>query len=208
MSDAASGLRDLWHAGEELPFGPAGRDALGWWGMLGVVVTEAALFGYLLFSYFYYAAQLGTQFQPDSPPTMRLALPGVILLLLSGASFWWAERAARNGNGNRLRAGVAATAALGVLFLILQVLDWRGETFSLRSSAYGSLFFVTTGLHFAHLAAGVGALVLLIAWSMLGYFDPTRMAAIRIVGLYWYFVIAIGVAVFLTFYVSPALWVS
>ena len=34
------------------------RIGVGWWGLLCVVLTEGALFGYLLFSYLYYAVQL------------------------------------------------------------------------------------------------------------------------------------------------------
>ena len=39
-----------------LPVGPVGRRGLGWWGVGTLVATEAALFGYLLFSYFYTGA--------------------------------------------------------------------------------------------------------------------------------------------------------
>ena len=40
-----------------LPVGGVGTHGSGWWGLLAMLVTEACLFGYLLFAYFYLAAQ-------------------------------------------------------------------------------------------------------------------------------------------------------
>ena len=40
-----------------LPVGSAGRHASGWWGLMAMIVTEACLFGYLLFAYFYLEVQ-------------------------------------------------------------------------------------------------------------------------------------------------------
>ena len=41
----------------ELPVGSMGRHANGWWGVVTLITTEGALFGYLLFAYPYLAAQ-------------------------------------------------------------------------------------------------------------------------------------------------------
>ena len=38
---------------EKLPVGPIGRNGIGWWGVGTLIATEAALFSYLLFSYYY-----------------------------------------------------------------------------------------------------------------------------------------------------------
>ena len=40
-----------------LPTGSIGALANGYWGMIALIVTEAALFVYLEFSYYYYAVQ-------------------------------------------------------------------------------------------------------------------------------------------------------
>ena len=39
--------------GERLPVVASGPDAFGWWGMWGLIATEAMPFGSLLASYFY-----------------------------------------------------------------------------------------------------------------------------------------------------------
>ena len=45
------------YQGQALPVGSQGRLSSGWWGMWTLIATEAALFAYLLFSYFYVGAQ-------------------------------------------------------------------------------------------------------------------------------------------------------
>jgi cytochrome c oxidase subunit 3 len=50
MSEAA--LRE-----QSLPVGSFGHKASGWFGVWSLVLTESAIFVYLLFSYFYLAAQ-------------------------------------------------------------------------------------------------------------------------------------------------------
>ena len=54
--DATVDPRPL-YGGEPLPIGSKGRLSSGWWGMIAVIATEASLFAYLLFSYYYFAIQ-------------------------------------------------------------------------------------------------------------------------------------------------------
>ena len=42
---------------ESLPVGAMDTRASGWWAMIFVVFTEASLFAYLLFTYYYLAVQ-------------------------------------------------------------------------------------------------------------------------------------------------------
>jgi cytochrome c oxidase subunit 3 len=48
-------------------------------------------------------------------------------------------------------------------------------------------------------------LVMLFVWTLLGYFGVRRHSTVAIAVMYWHFVTAVWVAVFLTFYVSPYL---
>jgi cytochrome c oxidase subunit 3 len=198
MSDMALGKRPL-------PVGAIGRTGPGWWGIVCVIATEASLFAYLLFSYFYYAVQIADGWIPKSP-SFGYSLPGIICLIVSGAAVWWGERGAERGARSRTLLGFVVALLLGIVFIVLQILDWSSEPFTVRSGEYGSIFFVTTGFHLAHLVVGVIALLLVLAWSALGYFDARRNTPVLIVAAYWYFVVVVGVAVFLSFYVLPYLW--
>jgi cytochrome c oxidase subunit 3 len=186
-----------------LPVGSAGKLSSGWWGMWTLVATEAALFSYLLFSYFYVGSQTVGPWPPAGPPALRIAIPGTAILMAGSVTMWLGERGVRQGRRGQLLLGLAATIALGAVFLGLQLVEWRGKPFSISSSAYGSLFFTVTGFHMAHVLLGLLMLAVLFVWTLLGYFDERRYAAVSTGALYWHFVTAVWIAVFLALYVAP-----
>ena len=188
-----------------LPVGSKGRLSSGWWGMWTVIGTEAALFAYLLFSYFYIGSQAHGAWPPDGPPKLRIAVPDTAILIAGSVTMWWGERGIRSGRSRTLLLGIAATLVLGVVFLGLQLVEWHAKPFSLGSSVYGSLYFTITGFHMAHVVAGLVMLVVLFVWTALGYFGTPRHSAVSIGVIYWHFVTAVWIAVFVTFYVTPFL---
>ena len=188
-----------------LPVGGVRRLGVGWWGVLCLLLTEGALFGYLLFSYAYYAVQLDPGWMPAGRPSLLLAAPNTLVLILSSVAVWWGERALRRGQTRQALIGVGLGGLLGILFIAIQLLEWHGRPFSLRSSLYGSLFFTITGFHMAHVVAGVVSLAVVFAWVALGYFDTRRNAPVLIVSIYWHFVDAVWIVVFTTLYLAPYL---
>jgi cytochrome c oxidase subunit 3 len=188
-----------------LPEGAVRRIGVGWWGLLCVVLTEGTLFGYLLFSYLYYAVQLDPAWIPIRHPSLRLAVPNTIVLLLSSVCVWWGERGTREGRRGRQLLGIGVGFLLGLAFIGIQLQEWHDKPFSLRSSLYGSLFYTITGFHMAHVVAGVIALAMVFLWSVLGYFDRMRNAPVLIAATYWHFVDAVWLAVFTTLYLTPYL---
>jgi cytochrome c oxidase subunit 3 len=181
--------------------------ASGWWAVILMIFTEAALFGYLLFSYFYLAAQpqMPDTFPQGGSPSLQLALPNTVILLLSSAAVAWAQFSIERNRPVQLAVGLGIGATFGMLFLGIQVCEWRGQPFTLASSAYGSLYFTVTGFHMVHVLAGVIILWALCVWSLLGLFNRVRYAHIHIGALYWHFVDAVWLAVFFTFYITPRL---
>ena len=60
----------LWEGGE-LPVGSIGTRSNGWWAMIFIILTEGALFAYLLFAYYYLAIQPHTaDWPPGGPPVV------------------------------------------------------------------------------------------------------------------------------------------
>jgi len=189
-----------------LPAGAHGHRGVGWWGLLCAIAAEAALFAYLLFAYYYSAIESGRDFIPGPLPELRLALPNTLVLLLSSASVWCAERSVHKARNGRALCWLIATLALGALFVSVQLLEWKSKPFSISSGSYGSLYFTITGFHMAHVVAGLVALVLAAIWCARGYFSVWRDVPIAIVATYWHFVDAVWLCVFFTIYVSPRLW--
>lgn len=173
--------------------------------MLTLVATEAALFAYLLFSYFYVASQAHGAWPPEGLPKLRIAVPDTIILIIGSLTMVWGERGIRRGDRKQLLLGIAATLVLGIVFIALQGIEWSGKSFSPHSGAYGSLYFTITGFHLLHVLAGLIMLAILFLWTSFDYFGARRHAAVSIGVIYWHFVTVVWLAVFSTFYVAPYL---
>lgn len=188
-----------------IPVGPTVWRGVGMWGMWTIVATEAALFTFLLFSYFYLGAQALPGWLLEPQPSLEYALPSTVLVVVSALLTWWGARSIVAGRRNQALFGFVATFILGAVFVGLQILDWRSKPFHVGTSSYSSIYFVTTGLDLLHVLVGLGIFGLLILWTALGYFGPRRSLAVTVGALYWYFVSVIWLAIFATFYVSPYL---
>jgi cytochrome c oxidase subunit III len=189
----------------DLPVGSIGRHANGWWGMMMLIVTEGALFVYLLFAYYYAAVQHQRNWLPEDLPDFRLSLPDTILLLLSSVVVWRGESLIKQGRSGATAVYLGVAALMGIVFVAIQALEWGTKKFTPFSGSYGSLYYIITGFHMAHVAAGVLILATLAPWCALGYFDRIRSAPVSIGAIYWHFVDAVWLALFFTFYVTPRL---
>jgi cytochrome c oxidase subunit III len=189
-----------------LPTGSIGKLANGYWGMICFILTEAALFIYLQFSYYYHAVQPHQgPWPPDGVPSIRLALPNTILLLASSLVAWWGEHGTKHGRRSHQLLGLSIAFLMGAIFLGIQGLEWQNKTFGLTSGVYGSLFFTVTGFHMAHVVVGLFLLLAVTVWSFLGYFGPARSSYVSIAVIYWHFVDAVWITVFFTLYLTPRL---
>jgi len=188
-----------------LPVGSPQAKSSGWFGMMTLIVTEASLFLYLLFSYFYFAIWDTHGFLPARRPTFELSAPDTVVLLLSSVLVWWGERGARAGRRRQLAFGLAGGLVLGGIFVGVQLVEWAEKPLHFDTSPYSALYFTITGLHLAHVVIGMMVLLALLVWSLLGMFDARRYAPVSIGAIYWHFVDAVWLAVFFTLYITPYL---
>lgn len=191
--------------GRALPVGSMGTNAPAWLGALCLIATEGSLFAYLLFSYFYVASQRGVDWLPSTHPSLRYSLPGTIVLLASSVAVWWGEEGLKKDERRRQLVGLGLGVLLGVLFLGIQLFEWKSKHFTLSSRGYGSFFFTITGFHMLHVIVGVVALAAIWVWSWQGAFSSRRRLHVTIGGIYWHFVDAVWLAVFSSFYIVPYL---
>jgi heme/copper-type cytochrome/quinol oxidase subunit 3 len=196
VTTAAAQLRGL---------GRSQARSTGFWGMILLIVTEASLFAYLLFSYFYLGSIARGPWPPSGPPSLRLALPNTVILLASSGTMYWAESGVRRNQRGRLRLGLILTFALGLIFLTIQAIEYHEKRIGPTSHAYGSLFFTITGFHGAHVAAGLVMIAVIGARALLDHFSSTDHEAVTNVSWYWHFVDAVWLSVFTCLYLSPYL---
>jgi cytochrome c oxidase subunit III len=199
MSDVLPGGR------HPLPVGSIGYRASGWWGACFLVLSEASLFAYLFFAYFYYSIQPHGQWLPGGLPDFTYSAPQSGLILIGCATAWWANRSALRNERISSIIALAATVVIGAGFIALQFVEWHSKPFTLASGAYGSIFFTIGGVHLAHVVVGWIAFVMLLIWTMLGYFDTARHVPVTVGALYWYFLAVSWLAVFFVLYGTPYL---
>lgn len=187
--------------------------ALGWdeqrgtGAMLLFIATEAMLFVSLFFAYFYLGSAQ-SRWPTDAPPELRMASIMLVLLLVSSGVLEWGRRQAKTGREGAARLTVLATAGIGVIFLVLQALEYRKHLKTLlpTTDAYGSIFYTITGLHGAHLALGVLMLGYVAALPRLRPGPRAPHRPLHDVSLYWHFVDGAWVVIVALLYVLPHLY--
>jgi cytochrome c oxidase subunit III len=172
--------------------------------MWAVIATEFMLFVCMFGSYYYLGANKN-RWAIEEPPKLSYAL--ILLVILLGSSFIlrWGESQviARRFIAGRIALWI--TVAMGLLFLVLQSFEFMSHWKKLApySDSYGSIFYTITGLHGAHVVAGV---LLLAFVGILPRYGPTSRTphnVYRTVSLYWHFVDAVWVLIVLMLYVIP-----
>ena len=188
-----------------LPVGVGGTESTAWWGMAFFIITEATLFAYLFFSY-YYLGSRHSRWPPNGAPELELAVINTIILVLSSIPMWFAERVVRRGRMAFFSYLLGAVLLMGVAFLIIEATEWSRQSFTPATNAYSSLFYTITGFHFAHVTLGLLMIVELLYRALVKRIDVRRPLAVKNVAAYWHFVGLVWVVLFLTIYLSPRVW--
>ena len=192
-----------------LPHTVSSTRAFGWWGMVGLIATEAMLFGSLIASYFYLRFTSGPVWPPGGIPRPSLELPLIMTVILWSSSIpvHLAEHAVKKGRQTRFKICLALGFLLGAVFLAIQLVVEYPEQlheFTPQTNAYGSLFYALTGLHGSHVAVGLGFSLWVQVRAWLGHFNEERHVTVQNFTMYWHFVDAVWALVLLTIYLSPS----
>jgi len=179
-------------------------DRRGTWGMVMFILTEATLFVFLFFTYYYIAFNWKGHY-PPAPPKLTLALIMLVLLLASSAVLHAGERAEQAGRVARARAAVGGTIVMGLVFLVLQAIEYRNHLKELTptSDAYGSIFYTITSFHGAHLLLGLLMLGYVLVLPEIGPGRKPPHRPLHNASLYWHFVDLVWVVIVGLLYVVP-----
>jgi cytochrome c oxidase subunit I+III len=134
------------------------------------------------------------------------SLPGLIntyLLLTSSFTVILAMVAAEHGSRKGLLASLTATLLLGIGFLVNKGIEWAEllhEGIWVDQGVSASTFFLTTGLHAAHVVAGL-VITLYLIWRAWGGAYLGEEEPVEYFGLYWHFVDIVWLFLFPLFYI-------
>ncbi|MBV8739135.1 MAG: cytochrome c oxidase subunit 3 [Alphaproteobacteria bacterium] len=189
-----------------LPVGSIGLHSAGFTGMALLILSEASVFAYLFFAYFYFSVQPHSgAWPPSGPPSFKYSALQAGIMLIGCATAWWANRSAARGARPAVLLALGLSLLLALSFIALQFADWYDKPYSLASDAASSFYFVITGVHLAHVVAGALMIAAVLVWSALGYFGPVRHVPILVTAFYWYFLAVAYLWLFFTLYGTPRL---
>lgn len=112
--------------------------------------------------------------------------------------------AAERGDVNGLRKWFIITYVMGAVFIGGQALEYaelvhHGVT--IQSSAYGTMFYLTTGFHGIHVAGGLIAFLFVLGRTyMARRFTHEQAVSAIVVSYYWHFVDVVWIGLFATIY--------
>jgi cytochrome c oxidase subunit I+III len=180
-----------------------GHKGLIWWGTAGYMVIEGTMFLIVFVAYFY--LRLRESMWPPSLPNPDAVMPTVNLLVMAVSLIpaHFAKRAAERCDITGVRPWLLALTLFSAAIVALRALEYPGLNCRWDDNAYASVTWVLLSLHTAHVATDVVENSVLLAVSYRK--PPTRKRFVDFAenSLYWYFIVASFVPVYLTVYWAP-----
>jgi cytochrome c oxidase subunit 3 len=114
------------------------------------------------------------------------------ILILSSGTMYLAQYMAGKNKFGVTSILLFATLVLGLIFTKLQFNGWEilvaeGIHFADPKNVSGSLFYVLTGLHLAHLAGGLFVISFTTIKSLFKKYTAENYLGIKLCGMYWHF---------------------
>ncbi|HUY62121.1 MAG TPA: cytochrome c oxidase subunit 3 [Candidatus Dormibacteraeota bacterium] len=162
-----------------------------------LIASDVVFVTCLFFTYLYlHALNVEGRWLPAGvqPPSAASGVLLAALLVLSAASYRWADLGVRQGDLRRLRTGLGVALGLVVVELLYALWQLAHLGFGPGSGSFADSFIVLSGYHFVHLLLVVllGAMVLNRARH--GRYGPGRAIGVELVGYVWYWVALMAVA--------------
>jgi len=124
---------------------------------------------------------------------------GIFTIILVASSFTMQYAVYHHEYRRRREARnwIIITMVLGVAFLGNQAWEWTHLATRWYTNSYGSIFYITTGLHGLHVFIGLVAMCFLL-YRMRGVVggDPGELSAVQGVSYYWHFVDVVWVGLY------------
>jgi cytochrome c oxidase subunit III len=170
-------------------------------GMVLFVASEAMFFAAFFAAYFVIRST-ATTWPPRGIEHLKIDIASIltVILVASSATVQLSLRSIRHGQLRASLAWLGTTIGLGVTFLALQLYDYSQLGFGLKDGTFGTLFYVMTGIHMAHVFGGVVFLALVFGQGAGGLLSRSRHDPLAAGAIYWDFVDVVWLCLFTVFY--------
>ncbi|TWP48909.1 heme-copper oxidase subunit III [Lentzea tibetensis] len=169
--------------------------------------SELMFFAGLFAMFFTVKAQNEGEWPPH-PTELNIPYASFFTIILVASSFTcqWGVFAAERGDVFGLRRWYIVTLIMGAIFVGGQAGEYFNlvhEGTTIPGSAYGTVFYLTTGFHGLHVIGGLVAFCFLLVRTKLSKFTPAQATSAIVVSYYWHFVDVVWIGLFAIIYIVP-----
>src|SRR5277367_6569432 len=172
-------------------------------GMYCLIAAETAIFVIFVVAYVFYIGKSLTGPQPHD--VLKVPVFLTICLLSSSLTIHLAVRFLREGRVGSFALWWLLTIVLGAIFLGGTFLEWRhliyDEGLTIQTNLFGTTYYSLVSLHAFHVTVGLLALATVSLLAILGYVREEHAERAEVLSMYWHFVDAVWVVVFIVVYV-------
>jgi len=171
--------------------------------MCCLIGAEAAIFTVFVVAYLFYVGRSITGPMPKD--VLRVPVLFTICLLSSSVTVHFAAQNLHRGKTSAFAGWWLLTIALGAVFLFGTAREWRrliiDEGLTIGTNLFGTTYYSLVGLHAFHVTVGLIALMTVALLGVLGQVRREHAERVAVLSMYWHFVDAVWVVVFMVVYV-------
>lgn len=183
--------------------GEFGHHGLIWWGTVGFMVIEGSMFAIVLVAYFYLRLKVADWPSSLPNPDLTVGTANLLLVLVSCIPNALAKKAAEAQQLSRTRLWLTVVTLFGVGNVILRAFEYPALNCRWDDNAYASITWLLLSLHTVHIATDVVDSAVLVALAFIGPMSRSRFIDISENALYWYFIVAWWIPIYLVVYWAP-----
>ena len=176
-------------------------------GMVLFIISEAMLFFAFFWGFFHASLnpvpEIGCVWPPKGIEALNpfhVPFLNTLVLVHSGAMVTWAHYSVLAGNRRDAISALIFTILLAVFFTFLQAYEYVNAPFGLSDNVYGSVFFMTTGLHGFHVIIGTLFLAVCLIRLITHHLTKKIHVGFEAAIWYWHFVDVVWIFVFIFIY--------
>lgn len=180
-----------------------GHQGLVWWGTAGFMVIEGSMFVIVLVVYFYLRLQVSNWPPSLANPDLLYGTLNLLTVFVSLIPAHIAKGKAEAFDLRGVRLWLGVLVLFGVVSLVLRVFEYYTLNCRWDDNAYGSVVWVLLSMHTLHVGTDVVDSGVLLALAFTGPITNNRFVDWSENSLYWYFIVAWWVPIYVTIYFMP-----
>ena len=171
-------------------------------GMICLILAESAIFIIFVIAYIYYEGK--SLSGPTPKQVLDIPIVATVCLLSSSITAHSAVSALRKSKVMACAGWLGGTIALALVFLFYTGQEWyhliRNFGLTIKTNLFGTTFYSLVGLHATHVVVGVIMLTVAMIAALRKAANEHHAEKLEVLSLYWHFVDAVWVVVFLVVY--------